>query len=43
LRDLSEFEELVKPFEEAGAPAGWSEWDAMSAEIAVPVGPNAHW
>jgi len=43
LKDLADFEELVLSFEESGAPVGWSDWDAMSAEIAVPVGPNAHW
>ena len=40
---LAEFDELVKPFAEQGAPPGWSEWDATSAEIHVPSGPNAHW
>ncbi len=43
LSSLGEFDELISPFLESGPPAGWSEWDATSAQIAVPVGPNSHW
>ena len=43
LKNLAEFDELLKPFHDEGPPLGWTEWDATSAEIAVPVGPNAHW
>lgn len=43
LKNLNEFDELLKPFHADGPPPGWTEWDATSAEIAVPVGPNAHW
>jgi len=43
LKNLAEFDELLEPFREEGPPPGWSEWDATSAEIGVPVGPNAHW
>ncbi len=43
LNTLAEFDELVTPFAESGPPPGWTEWDATSAEISVPAGPNAHW
>ena len=43
LKNIAEFDELLEPFREEGPPPGWTEWDATSAEIAVPVGPNAHW
>jgi len=43
LSDLAEFEEIVAPFAEAGAPAGWSEWDTQQAHVAVPTGPISHW
>jgi hypothetical protein len=43
LKSLAEFDELVTPFRESGPPPGWTEWDALGAEINVPQGPNAHW
>jgi tRNA-dihydrouridine synthase B len=43
LKSLAEFDELVLPFQEFGPPPGWTEWDATSAEIHVPQGPNSHW
>jgi tRNA-dihydrouridine synthase B len=43
LSDLAEFEEIVAPFAESGAPAGWSEWDTQQAQVAVPAGPVSHW
>jgi len=43
LNSLAEFDELIAPYREFGAPTGWSEWDATSAEIALPAGPNSHW
>lgn len=43
LASLAEFEELVAQILDQGPMAGWSEWDATSAEINVPSGPNAHW
>ncbi|HEY2787156.1 MAG TPA: tRNA dihydrouridine synthase DusB [Fimbriiglobus sp.] len=43
LNDLTEFEEVLAPFAEAGPPEGWTEWDAQSAEVPVPAGPMAHW
>ncbi len=43
LKSIAEFDELLEPFHDDGPPADWSEWDATSAEIPVPVGPNAHW
>ena len=43
LSDLSQFEAIMAPFAELGAPPGWSEWDVRQSQIAVPAGPNAHW
>lgn len=43
LDNLSQFEELIAPFAEAGPPPGWSEYDAQQAQIAVPAGPISHW
>ncbi len=43
LKTLNQFDELVKPFRDSGPPSGWTEWDATSAEINVPTGPNSHW
>ncbi len=43
LGSLAEFDELVHPFLEQGAPPGWSEWEATTTEIAVPSSPNSHW
>ena len=43
LGSLNQFDDAIAPFAEAGAPAGWSEWDAQSAQVAVPSGPIAHW
>jgi tRNA-dihydrouridine synthase B len=42
LENLSQFEELIAPFAET-PPAGWSEYDAQQAHIAVPAGPISHW
>ena len=42
LENLSQFEELVAPFA-ADPPAGWSEYDAQQAHVAVPAGPISHW
>jgi tRNA-dihydrouridine synthase B len=43
LNSLAQFDELLAPYLEKGPPPGWTEWDATSAQIAVPVGPNSHW
>jgi nifR3 family TIM-barrel protein len=43
LGTLKQFDDALAPFAEAGAPTGWSEWDAHQAQIAVPSGPIAHW
>ncbi len=43
LSNLREFEELIAPHAEAGAPPGWSEYDTQQADIAVPSGPISHW
>jgi hypothetical protein len=43
LSNFNEFEEIVTPFAEGPVPAGWSEYDAQQAHIAVPAGPIAHW
>jgi tRNA-dihydrouridine synthase B len=43
LKSLAEFDDLTAPFRESGPPPGWTEWDAMGAEINVPQGPNSHW
>ncbi|MFO0796465.1 MAG: tRNA dihydrouridine synthase DusB [Gemmataceae bacterium] len=42
LENLAQFEELVAPFA-AAPPAGWSEYDAQQAHVAVPAGPISHW
>jgi tRNA-dihydrouridine synthase B len=43
LKDLREFDEVLAPFEAAGPPLGWSEYDVGQSQVTVPVGPNAHW
>jgi tRNA-dihydrouridine synthase B len=43
LENLSQFEEIITPFAEAGAPEGWSEYDTQQAHVAVPAGPISHW
>lgn len=43
LENLSQFEDVIAPFAEAGPPPGWSEYDAQHAEVAVPAGPISHW
>jgi len=43
LGNLRQFEDVLAPFAESGPPAGWSEWDAQEAEVAVPAGPISHW
>ncbi len=43
LANLTEFEEIVAPFADAGPPEGWSEWDTQQAHVAVPAGPISHW
>jgi nifR3 family TIM-barrel protein len=43
LENLAQFEEIVAPFADAGAPAGWTEYDAQQAQVAVPAGPISHW
>ena len=43
LSNLAEFEEIIAPFADAGPPAGWTEWDAQQAQVAVPAGPISHW
>jgi tRNA-dihydrouridine synthase B len=43
LSNLGEFEEIVGPFAEAGAPPGWTEYDTQQAHVAVPAGPISHW
>jgi tRNA-dihydrouridine synthase B len=40
---LAEFDAMATKWIDAGEPKGWSDWDAHDAQIAVPVGPNAHW
>jgi nifR3 family TIM-barrel protein len=43
LSNLSEFEDIIAPFVDGPAPAGWSEYDAQQAHVAVPAGPISHW
>ena len=43
LQSLAEFDAIRADLLAAGPPPGWSEWDAHDAQVAVPVGPNAHW
>lgn len=43
LSNLSQFEDVIAPFADAGPPQGWSEWDTQQAQIAVPAGPISHW
>jgi nifR3 family TIM-barrel protein len=43
LSNLAEFEEIMAPFAEGPVPAGWTEYDAQQAHVAVPDGPIAHW
>ena len=43
LSGLAEFEELIAPFADGPPPAGWSEYDAQQAHVAVPAGPISHW
>jgi tRNA-dihydrouridine synthase B len=43
LSNLNEFEELISPYADASAPAGWTEWDTHQAHVAVPAGPISHW
>jgi tRNA-dihydrouridine synthase B len=43
LENLAQFEDVVAPYAEGGPPAGWTEYDAQQAQIAVPAGPNSHW
>jgi tRNA-dihydrouridine synthase B len=43
LASLAEFQEVIQRLRETGPPPGWSEWDALAAEVAVPAGPISHW
>jgi nifR3 family TIM-barrel protein len=43
LSNLAEFEEVIAPYAAGPVPAGWSEYDAQQADVAVPAGPIAHW
>ena len=43
LSSLAEFDGMAARWRDAGPPAGWTDWDAHEAQIAVPAGPNAHW
>jgi tRNA-dihydrouridine synthase B len=43
LSNLREFEEVIAPFAHSDPPAGWSDWDAQQAHVAVPAGPVSHW
>ena len=43
LSSLAEFDAMATRWRDDGPPNGWGEWDAHEAQIAVPVGPNAHW
>jgi nifR3 family TIM-barrel protein len=43
LANLTQFEEVIAPFAEAGPPPGWTEWDTQHAHVAVPAGPISHW
>lgn len=43
LSNLAEFEAVIQPFADGPAPAGWTEYDAQQAHVAVPAGPIAHW
>jgi nifR3 family TIM-barrel protein len=43
LSDLREFEAIIAPFAAGPVPAGWTEYDAQQARVAVPAGPIAHW
>src|SRR5207302_6629507 len=43
LDSLAQFDEILAPYVEAGAPSGWSEWDVEQAKVEVPAGPISHW
>jgi len=43
LNSLGEFDAVTGRLLAEGPPTGWGEWDAHEAQIAVPVGPIAHW
>ncbi|MFO0852375.1 MAG: tRNA dihydrouridine synthase DusB [Gemmataceae bacterium] len=43
LGSLAEFDDVANRLRDRGPPAGWGEWDAHEADIAVPAGPIAHW
>lgn len=43
LANLRQFDELIAPFADGPAPAGWSEWDTQQAHVAIPAGPISHW
>ncbi len=43
LNSVAEFDAVAADMRAAGAPVGWTEWDAHDAQVAVPAGPNAHW
>jgi tRNA-dihydrouridine synthase B len=43
LSSLAEFDAMAARWADVGPPAGWGEWDATEAQVAVPAGPNAHW
>ena len=43
LGSVAEFAEVADRLRADGPPAGWGEWDASAADVAVPAGPNAHW
>ncbi|MDB5308940.1 MAG: dusC 1 [Gemmataceae bacterium] len=43
LSNLRQFEDVIAPFADGGAPADWGEWDTQQAQVAVPAGPISHW
>jgi tRNA-dihydrouridine synthase B len=43
LGSLADFDAIANRLRESGPPAGWGEWDAHEAQVAVPTGPIAHW
>lgn len=43
LSSLADFDAITTRLRDQGPPLGWTDWDAHDAQIAVPIGPNAHW
>ena len=43
IESMSVFDAILAELELSGPPGGWSESDALEAQVSVPAGPNAHW